>query len=44
MVGGEVAKPGRFEYHDSLTAIQAVTLAGGFTKDSKHSQILMLRK
>lgn len=44
MVGGEVAKPGKFEYHDSLTAIQAVTLAGGFTRDSKHSQILMLRK
>jgi len=44
MVGGEVAKPGKFEYHDSLTAIEAVTLAGGFTKDSKHSQILMLRK
>lgn len=44
IVGGEVAKPGKFEYHDSLTAIQAVTLAGGFTRDSKHSQILMLRK
>jgi len=44
MVGGEVSKPGRFEFHDNLTAIQAVTLAGGFTKDSRHSQILMLRK
>lgn len=35
---GEVAKPGTFPYEDNMTIIQAVLLAGGFTKSaSKNS-------
>jgi len=31
-VFGEVQKPGTFVYEDGMTIVQAVTLAGGFTK------------
>jgi len=31
-VFGEVQKPGTFVYEDGMTVVQAVTLAGGFTK------------
>ena len=31
-VFGEVQKPGTFPYEDGMSIIQAVTLAGGFTK------------
>jgi polysaccharide export outer membrane protein len=31
-VVGEVQKPGTFPYEDNMTIIQAITLAGGFTK------------
>ncbi len=35
---GEVSKPGTFPYEDNMTIIQAVLLAGGFTKSaSKNS-------
>jgi polysaccharide export outer membrane protein len=44
IVGGEVANPGRFELRGDLTAIQAISLAGGFKNSSKHSQVLLLRK
>ncbi|MBN2494771.1 MAG: polysaccharide export protein [Deltaproteobacteria bacterium] len=31
-VFGQVTKPGTFQYEDGLTVIQAVSMAGGFTK------------
>jgi polysaccharide biosynthesis/export protein len=43
-VGGEVGTPGRFELRGQLTAIEAISLAGGFKNSSKHSQVLLLRK
>ncbi|HVP67595.1 MAG TPA: polysaccharide biosynthesis/export family protein [Anaeromyxobacteraceae bacterium] len=33
-VFGEVQKPGTFVYEDGMTIVQAVTLAGGFTKQA----------
>lgn len=43
-VGGEVANPGRFELRGDLTAIEAVSLAGGFKPSAKNSQVLLVRK
>ena len=43
-VGGEVTNPGRFELRGTLTAIEAISLAGGFKGSSKHSQVLLLRR
>jgi polysaccharide export outer membrane protein len=36
-VFGEVQKPGTFVYEDGMTVIQAVTLAGGFTKTASQN-------
>jgi len=44
VVAGEVVQPGKFEMRESLTAIQAVLLAGGFKDSAKSSQILVFRK
>lgn len=43
-VEGEVANPGRFELRGDITALDAISLAGGFRDSSKHSQVLLLRK
>jgi len=44
LVGGEVGTPGRIELRGELTAIEAISLAGGFKNSSLHSQVLLLRK
>jgi polysaccharide export outer membrane protein len=44
MVGGEVARPGRFDLRSDITASEAVQLAGGFTPAAKHSQVFLFRK
>jgi len=45
IVGGEVTTPGRFEMRGSVTALQAIAMAGGFKSASaKHSQVLLLRR
>ena len=45
MVGGEVANPGRFEMRGSMTALQAIAMAGGFKSASaKHSQVILYRR
>jgi polysaccharide export outer membrane protein len=44
VVSGEVAAPGRFELRDSVTALQAVLLAGGFKDSANNSQVLLLRR
>lgn len=44
VVAGEVVQPGKFELRETLTAIQAVLLAGGFKDSAKSSQILVFRK
>jgi polysaccharide biosynthesis/export protein len=44
VVGGEVAKPGRFDLRGPTTALEAIAMAGGFTPDSKHSQVLLVRR
>ncbi|MGA8595673.1 MAG: polysaccharide biosynthesis/export family protein [Bryobacteraceae bacterium] len=44
VVAGEVAHPGRFEMHGSVTALEAIAVSGGFKESSKHSQVILVRK
>jgi polysaccharide biosynthesis/export protein len=44
IVGGQVASPGKIEFHGHVTAIQAVQLAGGFKEGAKTNQILLIRR
>lgn len=44
IAGGEVARPGKYELRGDLTISAAVAIAGGFTQQSKHSQVLLFRR
>ena len=43
-VGGQVGKPGKFDWRGDITLTQAIAIAGGFTDASKHSQVLLFRR
>jgi polysaccharide export outer membrane protein len=42
-VFGEVQKPGTFPYQDGMSVVQAVTLAGGFTKTASQNSTSVTR-
>ncbi|MGB9599414.1 MAG: polysaccharide biosynthesis/export family protein [Myxococcota bacterium] len=42
-VFGEVQKPGTFIYEDNMTIIQAITIAGGFTKLADKNKVSVTR-
>lgn len=44
IVGGEVGKPGKYELRSDTTVAEAVQIAGGFTGQSKHSQVVLFRR
>jgi polysaccharide biosynthesis/export protein len=44
VAGGEVVKPGKYELRADITVIEAVEIAGGFTHDAKHSQVVLFRR
>jgi len=44
VVGGQVGKPGKYELHSDTTVVEAVAIAGGFTTDAKHSQVVLFRR
>jgi polysaccharide export outer membrane protein len=41
---GQVGKPGRYEMRGTVTLTEAVAIAGGFTENAKHSQVLLFRR
>lgn len=43
-VAGEVDKPGRIEFRERTSALQAVMLSGGFKETAQQSQVLVFRK
>jgi len=43
-VGGEVGKPGVYDMPGDINALQAVILAGGFTPNSRLSQVVIIRR
>jgi polysaccharide biosynthesis/export protein len=44
VVSGEVARPGKYELRGNKTITEAVAIAGGFTQQSKHSQVVLFRR
>jgi len=44
MVLGQVGRPGKYDLRGVTTVSDAVALAGGFTSQSKHSQVLLFRR
>jgi polysaccharide export outer membrane protein len=44
IAAGEVAHPGRYELRADTTVTEAVAMAGGFTGQAKHSQIVLFRR
>jgi len=44
IVGGQVARPGRYDWRGDVTVTQAIEIAGGFTDASKHSQVVLFRR
>src|SRR5580698_137425 len=41
---GQVTAPGKFEMHGTITAIEAIAMAGGFKDSAKHSQVILFRE
>jgi len=44
VAGGEVSKPGKYELRADTNIIEAVEIAGGFTHEARHSQVLLFRR
>jgi polysaccharide biosynthesis/export protein len=43
IASGEVGHPGKYELRSPTTVAEAVAIAGGFTLQSKHSQVIVFR-
>lgn len=41
---GEVGHPGKYELRSQTTVTEAVAIAGGFTQQAKHSQVILFRR
>jgi polysaccharide biosynthesis/export protein len=44
IAGGQIGHPGKFELRGDTTLTEAIAIAGGFTGNSKHSQVLLFRR
>lgn len=44
IVGGQVGRPGKYELRSETTVVEAVQIAGGFTPQAKHSQVILFRR
>jgi polysaccharide export outer membrane protein len=44
LVGGEIAKPGRFDLRGDTTVTDAITIAGGFTANAKSGEVILFRR
>jgi polysaccharide export outer membrane protein len=44
LASGEVARPGKYELRGDLTINEAVAIAGGFTQQARHSQVVLFRR
>ena len=43
-IGGEVKQPGVFELPGEIDALQAITLAGGWTEEGKPTKVIIMRR
>ena len=44
IAAGQVSRPGKYELRADMTATEAVAIAGGFTQDARHSQVVLFRR
>ncbi len=44
LASGEVAKPGKYELRGDVTVAEAIAVAGGFTQQALHSQVVLFRR
>jgi polysaccharide export outer membrane protein len=44
VAGGEVGRPGKYELRTDTSLMEAVQIAGGFTHEAKHSQVVLFRR
>jgi len=44
LASGEVARPGKYELRGDLTVNEGVAIAGGFTQQARHSQVVVFRR
>ena len=44
IAAGEIAHPGKYELRSDTTVTEAVEIAGGFTPQAKHSQVVLFRR
>ena len=44
VAGGEVGRPGKYELHSDTSIMEAIEIAGGFTHEARHSQVLLFRR
>lgn len=44
LASGEVGHPGKYELRADTTVTEGITIAGGFTHQAKHSQVVLFRR
>jgi polysaccharide export outer membrane protein len=44
LASGEVARPGKYELRGDMTVNEAIAVAGGFTQQAKHSQVVLFHR
>ena len=44
LASGEVTKPGKYELRGDVTVNEAIAIAGGFTQQARHSQVILFRR
>jgi polysaccharide biosynthesis/export protein len=44
VAGGEVGHPGKYELRSETSIMEAVQIAGGFTHEARHSQVVLFRR
>jgi polysaccharide export outer membrane protein len=44
IAGGQIGRPGKYEIRSATSVSEAVAIAGGFTEQSKHSQVVLFRR
>jgi polysaccharide export outer membrane protein len=44
LASGEVARPGKYELRGDMTIAEAIAVAGGFSQQALHSQVVLFRR
>jgi polysaccharide export outer membrane protein len=43
LAGGQLARPGKYDLRSPTSVVAAIAIAGGFTEQAKHSQVVLFR-